>query len=288
MPQEVTLETPQGLTLAARVHGDPAGIPVLALHGWLDNAASFDRLAPLLTWARVVALDLPGHGLSAHRSADAGYPLIDYVTDVLAAADALGWSRFVLLGHSLGGAVACLAAGAAPQRVRALLLVDALGALTEAPELAPERLANHLEARRRLATKKAPCYRTIDDAVAARIRAGRFDSRLGVHTMVERGLVRETRDGEDVFAWRADARLTLPSAYRMTVGQVVAFMKRISCPTLLVRPDGGLPFDAESMALYRKAAQNLVVHDTVGGHHVHLDRPEVVAAFFEDVPQIVG
>ncbi|HQC73883.1 MAG TPA: alpha/beta hydrolase, partial [Candidatus Competibacteraceae bacterium] len=60
------LSTPY-LRLAARAWGPADGLPVLAVHGWLDNAASFDALAPLLPELRLVALDLPGHGHSAHR-----------------------------------------------------------------------------------------------------------------------------------------------------------------------------------------------------------------------------
>ena len=65
--------------------GGSSGSPVLALHGWLDNSASFDRLAPLLPGLRLVALDLPGHGRSEHRAASAAYHFVDWVADVLAA-----------------------------------------------------------------------------------------------------------------------------------------------------------------------------------------------------------
>ena len=67
--RELTLDLPH-LRLAARAWGDPSLPPLLALHGWLDNAASFDRLAPLLCeHFHIVALDLPGHGRSGHRPA---------------------------------------------------------------------------------------------------------------------------------------------------------------------------------------------------------------------------
>ena len=49
------------------------GYPILALHGWLDNALSFASLAPLLTDYHMIALDLSGQGLSDHRSPDATY-----------------------------------------------------------------------------------------------------------------------------------------------------------------------------------------------------------------------
>ncbi|MEZ5601350.1 MAG: alpha/beta fold hydrolase [Candidatus Competibacteraceae bacterium] len=99
MSEELELQTPY-LRLAARAWGPLDGVPVLALHGWLDNAASFDALAPLLPNTRLVALDLTGHGRSEHRPAGVHYHFVDFIPDVVAAADALGWNRFALLGHS--------------------------------------------------------------------------------------------------------------------------------------------------------------------------------------------
>ncbi len=65
--RELSLELPH-LRLAAQAWGDPQLPRLLALHGWLDNAASFDRLAPLLCGHfHIVAIDLPGHGRSGHR-----------------------------------------------------------------------------------------------------------------------------------------------------------------------------------------------------------------------------
>ena len=94
------------IELAAHLFGPQQGIPVIALHGWLDNANTFARLAPRLHGLRIVALDLAGHGYSDHRPVGAGYALWDYAHDVLRVAEQLGWQRFALLGHSLGAMVA--------------------------------------------------------------------------------------------------------------------------------------------------------------------------------------
>ncbi len=160
------IELPVGpLRLAARVHGPADGIPVLALHGWLDNAASFEPLAPLLKGLRLVALDLPGHGHSDHRAGGTHYHFIDYVEDVLGAVDALGWERFALLGHSLGGAVATFVAGACPDRVTRLGLIEALGPLTEHPDEAPRRLAHALDRARVRGDRPARTYPAIEQAI---------------------------------------------------------------------------------------------------------------------------
>src|SRR3954469_23206577 len=140
-PRDIDIALPH-LRLAARAWGDPALPKLLALHGWLDNAASFDRLAPLLCGDfHIVALDLPGHGRSAWRAPGAWYHYVDYLGDVLAAADALGWDRFGLLGHSLGGAIASMLAGVEGDRVERLLLIEALGPMS----LAAEQTLAHLK-----------------------------------------------------------------------------------------------------------------------------------------------
>ena len=52
------------LTLASKEWGRSGYLPVIALHGWLDNAASFDRMLPFMENLHVIALDLAGHGRS--------------------------------------------------------------------------------------------------------------------------------------------------------------------------------------------------------------------------------
>jgi len=63
---ELSIPTPWG-SIAAKTFGSPFGKPVLAVHGWMDNAGTFDRLVPLLPKSiYFVAVDLPGHGRSSH------------------------------------------------------------------------------------------------------------------------------------------------------------------------------------------------------------------------------
>ena len=121
-------------TLAALAWGDPEQPPMLALHGWLDNAGSFSAIAPLLAKDHyVVAIDLRGHGRSSHLPPGVWYHYVDYFDDLRATLDRFGWARATLLGHSLGGTLASLFAAAYPERVEALLLVEALGPLTVPP-----------------------------------------------------------------------------------------------------------------------------------------------------------
>ena len=97
-PEELEIQT-SSIRLVAKCWGNPNGLPVLAFHGWLDNAATFDNLAPLLPELRIMSLDLPGHGHSDHRPSGSAYYFIDLVMVVIEVADVLGLESFSLHHH---------------------------------------------------------------------------------------------------------------------------------------------------------------------------------------------
>ena len=111
-----------GVQLHYDAYGDPAAPPVVLLHGTPANASRWAGIATALADGyRVLAPDQRGHGRSGHS---AGYSFEAYRDDVRAFADALGLDRFALVGHSMGGTVACLFAERHPDRLTALVLVD--------------------------------------------------------------------------------------------------------------------------------------------------------------------
>lgn len=122
---------PQG-QLRAEVGGQ-GGVPVIFVHGLAGNRHAWDnQFEHAQLTRRAVILDLRGHGES-EPAADGDYSIQAYASDVLAVADALNLERFVLVGHSLGGAVAGAVAGKAPDRVAGLLFASALGDLQRMP-----------------------------------------------------------------------------------------------------------------------------------------------------------
>ncbi len=128
------------LRLSAKCWGNPKGFPILAFHGWLDNAATFDHLAPYLNGFRLVSLDLPGHGFSDHRSFGSCYHFSDLMVDILEVLDVLGWQHFSLLGHSMGAGVASYIAGIIPEKISSVILIEGLGSLTKEDKEMPKIL----------------------------------------------------------------------------------------------------------------------------------------------------
>lgn len=279
---EFVLDTPIGRITGLRA-GEPGAPRVLALHGWLDNAASFVPLAPHLHGIELVAPDLPGHGASAHLPVGADYSFAVAINSVLDIADALGWDRFSLLGHSMGAGISSMVAAACPQRIERLVAIEALGALAEVAERTAERLRDAIAATRALRSKSLRVFPDIAVAVRARMTAGnQVGSRLSdtaARLLVERGV----SPVEGGFIWSSDPRLTLPSLMRLTEPQIRDMVAGIECPTRVIFADPAQvylpdPLRRERTALLPRG--ELIVMD--GGHHLHMEDPAAVAAVIGD------
>ena len=285
--RDFELSIPLGRIAALR-SGAPGAPKVLALHGWLDNAASFVPLADHLDGIDLVAIDQPGHGRSAHLPPGTDYSFVGAMNAVLDVADALGWGRFALLGHSMGAGIASMLAAACPQRIERLLAIEALGALAETPERTVTRMRDAVVAHRGLKDKRLRVFADIDSAVrtrqfASRVPGSGLDER-SVRLLVERGL-REVRvDGELAgYEWSSDPRLTLPTMTRMTEPQVEDLLAGIECPVRAIFADPAQPYLPDD--LRRRRVGLLPQGELIilpGGHHLHMQQAADVAAAIGD------
>jgi pimeloyl-ACP methyl ester carboxylesterase len=260
------------LQLAARVHGESAAPPLIALHGWRDNSASFELLAPLLPHARMIAMDFPGHGLSSPRSGEAHYYIWSYLADVLALVDGLNLSSFNLLGHSMGGAVACLFAAIYPDRVKNLLLLDAVGPLVTPPEDAPAQMLRSLRQMQTLKPGYHHHYPDFMDAVKARADKGL--SLEAATILGKRGILHDERG----YYWNLDPRLSRANPLSLTEPQAAAFLSKISCPVLLIAAKEYWQEKQQWLALRRSYFHALEMHELGGNHHQHLDGQQAAVA----------
>jgi pimeloyl-ACP methyl ester carboxylesterase len=274
--RELTVDLPH-LRIAAREWGPSDGLPVLALHGWLDNSASFDRLAPELPELHLVALDLAGHGRSQHRHPSVIPHFIDWAPEIVAIANALGWDRFSLIGHSMGAGISTLVAGAFPDRVERLVLLEGVGPLAADPAKAPKQLAVAVDDEGRAASASRKVFPDLDVAIAARLRDSDLD-REAARVLVERG----SEETEDGIRFTHDPRLRTRSRTRLTENQALAFLAGITCPVLAVRALQGWPFPEEVVVARLAVIQHLETAEVEGGHHVHLTHPDRVAPIIKE------
>jgi len=268
-----------GMTLAAQRWSSGEGVPVLALHGWLDNSATFARLAPLLSGLDLVAIDMAGHGQSDWRPGGGAYSLWDDIQDVLAVAESLGWDNFFLLGHSRGAIISTLTAASFPQHVRGLALIDGLVPEPVPVEQAPLQLANALRGLKVHKAKVQTVYPSLEQAIVAR-QKGLFPLGYDAARELTRRGVKPVDGG---YSWSSDPRLLAPSPIKLSAEQVRAFVHAVNCPNRLLLAAEGIP------KIHPDFLQELVKFPQfdyeilAGGHHLHLEaRAELVAARFQD------
>jgi len=266
---EVSFVLPRSrLTLRGRRAAKGQGLPCLCLHGWLDNCASFDSLGEHLPGLDLIAVDLPGHGYSDPMPGVA-YHYLDYATYVLELAHAQGWERFHLLGHSMGGALASLVAGLHPEKVARLVLIDAIGPLPGSPEETLSSVARYVQAY--LGKAEQPVYRSRLQAIKARVQLA--DILLDT---AEKLLERDLREVPGGYSWRSDVRLKHSFMRTFSEEQVLAFLRNIQAPTLLLQAER----TALKEAFYPGRIDSVRAMRVVtlpGGHHLHMENVEPVA-----------
>ncbi|XP_040410768.1 serine hydrolase-like protein 2 [Cygnus olor] len=292
MFSEMKFPVPWG-HLAAKAWGPPEGHPVLCLHGWLDNANTFDRLIPLLPKDNhYVAVDFSGHGLSSHRPAGSPYHFLDYVSDVRRVAAALQWRRFTLMGHSMGGAVAGMFCFLYPEMVDKLILLENLGFL-----LAPEDTEAWLKSKRMVidrllsleARQQAPKARSPEAALQRLLEANRHLTAEGGAILLQRGAT-ETPAG---LVYNRDMRVRTQSRESLTTEQCVKLLQKIQDRVLIILAQDGLlvPRKLESKnhfvialreAFERTLREHIQLVEVPGSHFVHMNEPEVVSGIISN------
>jgi pimeloyl-ACP methyl ester carboxylesterase len=222
--------------LAIQEWGDGSKPTLMCLHGWLDNGASFHRLAPLLAQDyHLLVVDLPGHGLSQPLADGAHYYIwqnIETLFELLAVKE---FDSVHLLGHSMGGVVASLFAGTFTDKVLSLTLLDSLGPMTSESEQTPGQLAKAIIDCQRTSSPLRT-FASVDDALKARKKSSPSMTDEALRPIVQRNL----KVVEGGYCWRTDARLRHTSKVRLSEDQVSAFLVAISAPVLVIMADQGI------------------------------------------------
>ncbi|XP_068448115.1 serine hydrolase-like protein isoform X2 [Clinocottus analis] len=235
---ELSIPVPWG-HIRGKVWGPDHGRPVLCLHGWADNCGTFNTLIPHLPQeCRYVAVDLAGHGRSSHRHPGVFYSFPAYVMDIRRVVDALQWSRFSIIGHSMGGNIAGMFSALYPEMVDAVVLLDSYGFLpTDQKEMVSvmrQGMDQMCQFDKQTEETKRRVY-SYENAAERLSAANPTLSERSVHILLERGLVQV----EGGMAFTRDFRINLKNIVRISLEQSLELQSRIKANVLLVLAEDG-------------------------------------------------
>jgi pimeloyl-ACP methyl ester carboxylesterase len=264
----------------------PSGLTVVLVHGFMDAGATWELVAPVLARGGhdVVAPDLRGFGQSDFVGPGGYYHFPDYVADLAELVDALAPRRLALVGHSMGGTVAALYAGAHPERVERLALLEGMGPMAADPATSVERMQAWLRTLREVSRVPKPLT-SLQEAVE---RLSLHHPRVPREVIEARAklLTRADEAGRLVWAYDPLHRTTAPTPFQ--VDSFKDFLRRISCPTLVVGGGsaGWHPADEEErIACLSEVIRFELPH---AGHMMHWTEPgalaERLATFLGDGP----
>jgi 2-succinyl-6-hydroxy-2,4-cyclohexadiene-1-carboxylate synthase len=244
--------------------GRPELPPALLLHGFTGSAEAWGEtiLQGLDAHARILAVDLPGHGESPPPSSPGGWGMEEVIDGLLETLDRADVDRADWIGYSMGGRLALAAGVLHPERVRRLVL-----------ESSRPGLASEEERDRR---------RRQDEAVARRLETGGMESFVDFWMAqplfaTQRRLPARIRERERARRLRQDPRALAAALRGMGSGSRPSLLGRlpeVQIPTLLLSGSEDRKFEAIAREMEELLPR--AVHRSVrgAGHAVHLEAPE--------------
>lgn len=261
---------------------------MFALHGWLDNAGTFDTLIPLLPQnLRIIAVDTAGHGLSDHYPPDIAYNFFDCLVAIERLAGLLKWNQFSFIGHSMGAAMAMLYAGVFPEKVDTLVCLDLARAEATRPNTVGYRLRKTVgkllkyEAAIVAGPEKPFSY----DVAVEKSITGSFGSldKKACNVLFKRGL----KKNDNGYVLRRDRRLMAAPLTLTPKEDQLEMAKEVTANVLVIKFASGPQFESpenfmEHVETLKTKAKNVRYVEVEGAHHVHLTHPERIATIVSD------
>ncbi|KAL0267664.1 UNVERIFIED_CONTAM: hypothetical protein PYX00_009867 [Menopon gallinae] len=289
--EEIKIPVPYG-HISGKWWGPRTEQPIIAIHGWQDNAGTWDKLIPLLPNSlSVLAIDLPGHGLSSHYPKGQFYYLFwDGVIVVRRIVKYFNWKKITIMGHSLGGAIGFLYAGIFPDEVSNLISIDIVSPTIREVAFQTDNAAGIVDQFLKYETlteANMPCYSyeemidIVEDAYKGSI------TRDSCKILMKRGMA--LTPNNKGYHFSRDVRLKVSGLGLLSQDLVMEFASKIKCNVLNIKGVPGMSFDKPEYyyIVLNKIRENAHVefHEVEGTHHLHLNTPERINKIIADFIQ---
>ena len=264
----------QGLKLHFTDWGNASAPPLLLAHGGLDHSRSWDHLAQALAADfHVVAPDLRGHGDSGWATGSS-YSLADHVYDLTNLMKSEGFEKAAIVGHSMGGMVSLTYAGAFPDKVSKLVVLDGVTNFpARRPKPADVRISDWAGDLDKLAQRKIHRYPTVADGAERIVGRNPRLTRAQATHLATHGM---KRNDDGSFSWKYDPYLRARAPYRLSLDDNIGLWSRIACPTLLVAASESFLPDPEKAGVMSHFKHAELAKIAGAGHWLQHDRPDEV------------
>lgn len=283
--EEVRIKLPFG-HIAGKWWGNKKLQPIITMHGWQDNAGSFDRLIPLLPKdVSFLCLDMLGHGHSSRMPHGTQYHGIDNLYYLNLVLNELKMEKVSLMAHSMGSIMTFLFASVFPDKVNLAIGIDALKPHIWRPFKVPgyieKQVKNFIKADIRNQIDSEPPAYSYDEIVERWCKATNNSITKEVAPyMMKRNIAESTKNPGNYYFTR-DSRIK--SNYSTNLPQEVSLelAKRIQIPYLFMKAtkspyyEDKKYFDETIEILKQNELFQLEFVEAT--HHLHLTHPEIVA-----------
>ncbi len=269
----------RGLAIHYLEWGEPGGTPLVLVHGFLDQAFSWQPFVralqnktPQPLW--VVAPDCRGHGDSGWVGAGGYYHFPDYVFDLDSLIRELGVEQFNLIGHSMGGTISFLYCGTFPKKVQRLVLIEGIGAAGVSFSDAPLRMEKWIIELHDRGRDHFRQYRSVE---AGAKQLQQTNPRLSSELALDLARTGMKQNALGKWVWKFDPLHRTLSPQPFYSAQAIEFFRRIQCPVLIVdgkQSRSQRPDKQQRLAVVRDKQFAEIDH---AGHMVHLDNPDELA-----------
>lgn len=282
--EEIRLQLIRGnQVIAGKWWGSKQKRPILLVHGWQDNAGTFDALIPLLPPEfSYLAIDLPGHGYSSHIPNGCFYHIDDMISILEEIRTMFKWKKLSLIGHSMGVVLAFMYGTLFPSRVDLICALDVLrpGSLdaTFLAEIISFRMKKLYSLKNDV---KSPEY-TYNEMKEIFFKGSlKSLNHNKVEYLMRRGIT-SSPNSPDKFQLTRDIRVKFINPLTIEHDITMCFIKEIQAAYLCIKSN--YPRYQEQPHLFRAALdqfqkynRNFEIVRVVGTHHFHLNKPDKIA-----------
>lgn len=287
-PKEVRIEVPWG-HVAGKWYGTQNARPIVMIHGWQDNAGTFDTLIPLLPQhIPYLAIDLPGHGLSSRLPHGILYTVMNFINVVNIIQRHYKWDQMSFCSHSMGAQISSLFASLYPERCDLLICLDAImkpyqGSVDRRIEKARKIGDDFLDLDKLNQLGNEPPSYSRDELIQRWAKQAHMTPD-GVEYLMQRGAQPSEGDPEK-FYFSRDIRLKIMEFGPANIPDDVhvKLLQRITAPHFYIKADKA-PMRFEGDELFQRVIDSVTKANpkfewtaVVGGHHCHLTDPELVS-----------